>query len=93
MPCLPVSSADADSLRYLCTGDPAYEMNVDIRRGEINAFGQQIAFDLTKGRRSRLLDGSWDSLNLLLAGQSCIEQKLDMLPRLRHVIETPQLPT
>lgn len=80
MPCLPVVSADADRLRNLSLREPVHELTLDIRRSEVIAAGRRIAFDLPEGRRSRLLDGSWDSLNLLLSEQCRVEVKLDTLP-------------
>ncbi|MGR3745025.1 MAG: 3-isopropylmalate dehydratase small subunit [Pseudooceanicola nanhaiensis] len=80
LPCVSVSAEDGECLHTLSRADPGAELTLDIREGGITARGLCIPFDLPEGRRHRLLDGSWDSLAMLLAARHSIRERLAALP-------------
>ncbi|MDO8879029.1 MAG: hypothetical protein Q8M24_23895 [Pseudolabrys sp.] len=80
LPCLPVAASDGRQLQSLCARVPDTELLADIRTGEITAGTQRICFSLAGGRRQRLLDGSWNALNVLLGAKGLIEMRLSELP-------------
>ncbi len=49
-----------------------------------NRSGRRVPFDLPEGRRRRLLEGSWDSLALLLAAREAVSDRLSAFPPIRR---------
>lgn len=82
LPCLMVSADKGSWLRSAASRDPSMTMTVDIATCTVTAGSRTIAFDLPAGRRCRLLDGSWDSLSVLMNDRLSIEAKLASLPQI-----------
>lgn len=69
LPCVSISANEITRLQEQCETNPQVRLMIDIEQKLIFVEGRKIAFDLPDGRRARLLDGSWDSLNVLLRHQ------------------------
>lgn len=82
LPCIPVASADQAALVQAIGRDPATELCIDIAAGRLAAGGLEIAFALPEGRRRRLLDGSWSSLDVLLKNRPAVDAWLRRAPAL-----------
>lgn len=84
LPCLSVSAKNRSWLQSLAGANPAAEMIIGVRDGEIETGGRRVPFDLPEGRRRRLLEGSWDSLALLLAAREAVSDRLSAFPPIRR---------
>ena len=80
LPCVAVSPEDGAWLQSHSHTTPTADLTVDIHASEITAAARRIPFNLPPGRRRRLLDGSWDSLGVLLAASVSIRDRLAAFP-------------
>ncbi|WP_373322942.1 3-isopropylmalate dehydratase small subunit [Roseovarius pelagicus] len=81
IPCLSLTSQNCRMLMNICLAHPERPFDIDIRDGIICTYTQRFEFDLPPGRRERLLNGSWDALQVLLSEKTLIEEKLMYLPQ------------
>lgn len=76
LPCVSVSPEDASWLQTHCTKQPGAEIRVDIDACRLTVDGMVMALDLPEGRRQRLLDGTWNMLDVLLRQQAQVDAYL-----------------
>jgi len=73
MVCVTVDRADRERLSALCSELPGATVTVDLRQRQIEAAGAAYPCVLSEGRRQQFLNGSWDSLSLLLARPDAVD--------------------
>ncbi|MGB3424313.1 MAG: 3-isopropylmalate dehydratase small subunit [Castellaniella sp.] len=78
--CIPVTAADQAELVQAIHLDPMAELCIDIAAGTLVVAGREIEFSLPEGRRRRLLDGSWSSLDVLLKNRATVDAWLRRAP-------------
>ncbi|MDZ7842863.1 MAG: 3-isopropylmalate dehydratase small subunit [Gammaproteobacteria bacterium] len=72
--CVTLARADRQSLSKACVDVPDAPLCIDLRRQRVEAAGAGFACTLPEGRRQQFLDGSWDSLSLLMADPAAVEE-------------------
>ncbi|MBF6617669.1 MAG: 3-isopropylmalate dehydratase small subunit [Candidimonas sp.] len=77
LPCITVGADEARWLQHQCSTDPQTEVVIDIVSCILQAGTREIAFGLPEGRRQRLLDGTWSSLDVLISRQAEVDAKLE----------------
>ncbi len=80
LPCFTVPADELAWLQEQCTVEPQAEIDIDIRSCVVDAFGRRLHLELPEGRRRRLLDGSWNSLDVLLSRKPQVDAYLNALP-------------
>jgi len=79
IPCLCVAGADAKQLQAHCEADPSSRVRVDLTAMSIEIEGAVFPAEMHAGPRRQLLDGSWDSLSVLLAVADKTKERVDLL--------------
>ncbi|TVR43899.1 MAG: 3-isopropylmalate dehydratase small subunit [Planctomycetota bacterium] len=69
LPCLSVSSADAEAIQSLIEGDPSLQLRIDIASGSITVGERSFQGSLPAGAKSMFLSGHWDATGQLIDGK------------------------
>jgi 3-isopropylmalate/(R)-2-methylmalate dehydratase small subunit len=80
MPCLTVSSRDAESLLSAVEANPAIEIRLSVAGQSIDANGQKFAATIPAGAREALTAGTWDATGLLLDDFDAVKRVAISLP-------------
>ena len=83
LPCLRVSSADAEALQTLIEGDAKAEVTLDIGKGEVRCGAKTVAAKMDDGPRQQFLTGQWDAAGELVAGIESVRKTAAKLPYVR----------
>ncbi|MCF7929770.1 MAG: 3-isopropylmalate dehydratase small subunit [Spirochaetales bacterium] len=79
---LPVCTMERERLLELMDrieADPSVEVEIDLEAMELRAGGKKYKLSMPETRRSMLLDGSWDSLELLRKSKEAVEELIGKL--------------
>jgi 3-isopropylmalate/(R)-2-methylmalate dehydratase small subunit len=79
IPCVSVDDETARRLRVICETDPSSTVRLDLTAMTIQVEGIVVAADMHAGPRQQLLDGSWDSLSVLLSAAGKTREKVNSL--------------
>lgn len=66
LPCAALAPDDVAALQDAVEREPALEVSLDVRRGEVRAGGRSFAASVPASTRDALLTGGWDATGLLL---------------------------
>jgi len=82
LPCLTVSSGDADALLSAIENDPRTELTVSVARQTVEVEGRRYSATVPAGAREALTTGSWDATGALLADFDQVRRVAAKLPYL-----------
>jgi 3-isopropylmalate/(R)-2-methylmalate dehydratase small subunit len=68
VPCLHVSSTDADAIQTAVEADPAQTVTVDVKNLTVNVGGKSFTATMPSGAHKQFITGQWDSLGELVSG-------------------------
>jgi 3-isopropylmalate/(R)-2-methylmalate dehydratase small subunit len=80
VPCVCVSTADANALIAAVRANPALSVTVDVAKREVRFGDKTIALSIPDGPREQLVSGLWDTTGELLEAKAQIEQTAAKLP-------------
>lgn len=80
LPCVSVSSEDADALIALVTANPRVTLDIDLDSLTVQAGDRSRSISLAPAARDAFLDGSWDATGLLLYRFDEVEAVAARLP-------------
>jgi 3-isopropylmalate/(R)-2-methylmalate dehydratase small subunit len=80
LPCVTVSSADANTLQAMAETEPTIVFTVDLDSMTIAAGDRRFSIALPSAARDGFLDGSWDATGLLLDRYEEVEAVAARLP-------------
>lgn len=72
--CVTLARVDRQRLSKACVDVPDAPLCVDLVRQRVEAAGAGFTCSLPEGRRRQFLDGSWDSLCLLLSEPAAVDE-------------------
>jgi 3-isopropylmalate/(R)-2-methylmalate dehydratase small subunit len=68
VPCLCVSSADAQAIQTAVEADPALIVTVDVKNLAVTYGAKKVAATMPSGAQQQFITGQWDSLGELVSG-------------------------
>lgn len=71
--CVTLERSDRRHLSRMCVASPRQIFCVDVARQQVETAGAAFSCVLPEGRRRQFLDGTWDSLSLLLADPAAVD--------------------
>jgi len=80
IPTVTASKADVAALQKLANEKPPAEMTVDLEVMVVSADGLRVKADMPGARRKALVDGTWDSTDVLMANSRLVEAAAARLP-------------
>ena len=80
MPCVSVGHDEARQIGQVIEADPKVEIVVDIEEGVVRLGDRSIGCTMPENGRQSLLAGTWDALEVLLAGADQVGALADRLP-------------
>ncbi len=83
LPAVTAAPADVARLMDAVEGDPAAELELDLESLRLTGPAGSIDVAMPEGARTRLLQGHWDALGLLLSKSERIHATADALPYVR----------
>jgi 3-isopropylmalate/(R)-2-methylmalate dehydratase small subunit len=83
VPAVRVSRSDAEWLMDAVKGDPAAEVEIDLRGKTVKAGGREIPCDMPEGDRFLLVSGEWDTTAVLMKNLAAIRAAAARIPYMR----------
>jgi 3-isopropylmalate/(R)-2-methylmalate dehydratase small subunit len=80
VPCVCVTTADANALIAAVKANPSLQVTVDVEKREVRFGDQRIALTIPDGPREQLVSGLWDTTGELLEGKTEIARTAATLP-------------
>ena len=80
VPCLQVTSAEADALQSAIEADPSIEVTVDVEQKQVRYGDTTIAATIADGPQRMFLSGHWDATGQLIDGAAAVKEKAAALP-------------
>ena len=80
MPCLTVSTHDADALQAAIEADPKVEIAVSVSAQSVEVNGKTLEASVPAGAREALTSGTWDATGLLLDNFDQVRNVANGLP-------------
>lgn len=80
VPCLQVTSAEADALQSAIEADPSLVVTVNVADKTVSYGDQTIAAQIADGPQRMFLSGHWDATGQLLDGAEAVRAKAAALP-------------
>lgn len=80
VPCMQVSSAEADALQTAVENDPSLEITVDVENKQVRYADVTINATMADGPQSMFLSGHWDATGQLLDGADKVKATAASLP-------------
>ena len=80
IPAVTGSKTDVAALQALAAKDPGTELTVDLEAMVVRAGGMTVAVTMPGSRRNSLIQGTWDSIALLIANAELVRAAADSLP-------------
>ncbi|TVR14612.1 MAG: 3-isopropylmalate dehydratase small subunit [Planctomycetota bacterium] len=80
LPCLTVSSAQAEQLQQLIEADPQLPIDVDVATATITAGQESLQAQIPQGAQRMFLTGHWDATGQLLDGRDAVADVAKRLP-------------
>lgn len=80
LPCLSVSSAQAEQLQSLIEADPSVHIDVDVAAATVSVGDTVIQAQIPQGAQRMFLTGHWDATGQLLDGRDAVAGVAKRLP-------------
>ena len=82
VPTVTVSAQEIELLSHLVHDEPETEISIDLKARTIQAGGYRMEFRMPESSRKVLVEGTWDTTAVLLAGRAEIDATAGRLPYL-----------
>ena len=80
VPCLQVTSAEADALQSAIEADPSLEVTVDVEHKQVRYGDVTLSATIADGPQRMFLSGHWDATGQLIDGADAVKEKAAALP-------------
>jgi len=80
LPCMRISTADADALQAAIEADPSLPVTIDVEHCEVRYNNKTVGAQVADGPRKQFVTGSWDATGELVAGLDQVRATAKQLP-------------